>query len=61
MVFGNFVSFREWDICIISFEIFDTDWPQNKFLEYRKNHKISDAWKFAVITLKVEQDGFSSE
>ena len=28
---------------------------------YRKNHKISDTPKFAVITLKVEQDGFSLE
>ena len=28
---------------------------------YRKNPKISDIWKFAVITLKVEQDRFSSE
>ena len=26
---------------------------------YRKNHKISDTRKFAVITLKVEQDGYS--
>ena len=24
-------------------------------------HKISDTWKFAVITIKVEQDGFSIE
>ena len=29
--------------------------------EYRKNPKISDTRKFAVITLKVEQDGFSLE
>ena len=28
---------------------------------YRKNPKISDTRKFAVITLKVEQDGFSLE
>ena len=28
-------------------------------LVYRKNPKISDTRKFAVITLKVEQDGFS--
>ena len=28
---------------------------------YRKNPKISDTQKFAVITLKVEQDGFSLE
>ena len=28
---------------------------------YHKNPKISDTWKFAVITLKVEQDGFSLE
>ena len=26
---------------------------------YRKNPKISDTQKFAVITLKVDQDGFS--
>ena len=29
------------------------------FLNYRKIPKISDTQKFAVITLKVEQDGFS--
>ena len=28
---------------------------------YRNNPKISDTQKFAVITLKVEQDGFSLE
>ena len=28
---------------------------------YRKNPKISDTPKFAVITLKIEQDGFSLE
>ena len=28
-------------------------------LKYRKNPKILDTLKFAVITLKVEQDGFS--
>ena len=28
---------------------------------YRKNPKISDTRKFAVITLKVEQDGLSLE
>ena len=28
---------------------------------YRKNPKISDTRKFAVITLKVEQEGFSLE
>ena len=28
-------------------------------LKYRKNPKISDPRKFAVITLKVEQNGFS--
>ena len=28
---------------------------------YHKNPKISDTQKFAVITLKVEQDGFSLE
>ena len=28
---------------------------------YRKNPKILDTRKFAVITLKVEQDGFSLE
>ena len=28
-------------------------------LQYRKNPKISDTRKFAVITLKVEQDGFT--
>ena len=28
---------------------------------YRKNPKISDTRKFAVITLKVEQDDFSLE
>ena len=28
-------------------------------VDYRKNHKILVTWKFAVITLKVEQDGFS--
>ena len=30
-------------------------------LLYRKNPKISDTPKFAVITLKNEQDGFSLE
>ena len=30
-------------------------------VEYRKIHKISDTRKFAVITLKVEQDGFTLE
>ena len=30
-------------------------------MSYRKNPKISDTRKFAVITLKVEQDGFSLE
>ena len=30
-------------------------------VQYRKNPKISEAQKFAVITLKVEQDGFSLE
>ena len=38
---------------------------KNEFMEdekyYRKNSKISDTRKFAVITLKVEQDGFSLE
>ena len=29
--------------------------------DYHKNPKISDTRKFAVITLKVEQDGFSLE
>ena len=28
---------------------------------YHKITKISDTWKFAVITLKVEQDGFTLE
>ena len=28
---------------------------------YRKSPKISDTRKFAVITLKIEQDGFSLE
>ena len=28
---------------------------------YSKNPKISDTWKFAMITLKVEQDGVSLE
>ena len=32
-----------------------------KIYNYRKNPNISDTWKFAVITLKVEQDGFSLE
>ena len=35
-------------------------WRTNEILiisTYRKNHKISDTRKFAVITLKVEQDG----
>ena len=31
------------------------------FNVYRKNPKISDTQKFAVITLKVKQDGFSLE
>ena len=31
------------------------------WLYYRKNPKISDTQKFAVIPLKVEQDGFSLE
>ena len=30
-------------------------------IQYCKNPKISDTRKFAVITLKVEQDGFSLE
>ena len=30
-------------------------------LLYRKNPKISDTQKFIIITLKVEQDGFSLE
>ena len=29
------------------------------WLHYRKNPKISDTRKFGVITLKIEQDGFS--
>ena len=33
----------------------------NVKLSYRINPKISDTQKFAVITLKVEQDGFSLE
>ena len=36
---------------------------KNEFMEdekyYRKNPKILDTWKFAVITLKVEKGGFS--
>ena len=32
---------------------------KKKGCSYRKNPKISDTRKFAVITLKVEQDGFS--
>ena len=28
---------------------------------YHKNPKISDTWKFAVVNLKVEQDGYSLE
>ena len=32
-----------------------------RLLQYRKNHKILDTQKFAVIILKVEQDGFSLE
>ena len=31
------------------------------FTPYRKNPKISDIQKFAVITQKVKQDGFSLE
>ena len=31
------------------------------FCEYRKNPKISDTRTFVVITLKVEQNGFSLE
>ena len=31
------------------------------YMTYRKNPKISDTRKFAVITLKVEQDGLSLE
>ena len=34
------------------------NWLKTK---YCKNSKISDTWKFAVINLKVEQDGFSLE
>ena len=30
-------------------------------MNYRKNSKLSDIQIFAVITLKVEQDGFSLE
>ena len=33
----------------------------HNWIIYRKNPKISDTWKFAVITLQVEQDGFSLE
>ena len=32
-----------------------------KNLKYRKNPKILDTRKFAVITLKFEQDGFTEE
>ena len=31
------------------------------YSQYHKNPKISDTRKFAVITLKVEQNGFSLE
>ena len=36
-----------WDVCC--------------FLNYCKNPKFSDTRKFLIITLKVEQDGFSLE
>ena len=37
------------------------DFNAQCYLDYRKNPKISDTLKFAVITLKAEQDGFSLE
>ena len=37
-----------------------TSWSLNSQF-YRKNPKISDTRKFAVVTLKVELDGFSLE
>ena len=35
--------------------------PTTKCMQYCKNPKIPDTRKFAVITLQVEQDGFSLE
>ena len=36
-------------------------WRTCDYTKYRKNPKISDTRKFAVITLKSEQDGLSLE
>ena len=41
--------------------IFSTDAYVSVFQLYRENPKNSATWKFAVITLKVEQGGFSLE
>ena len=38
---------------------FDCNRPMLLIYLYRKNPTISDTRKFAVFTLKVEQDGFS--
>ena len=54
--------------CFLSFRIIQQFFRCPHFLDfysicltvqYRKTPKISDTWKFAVITLKVEQDGFT--
>ena len=38
-----------------------TTLPLKMISNYCKNPKISDMWKFAVITLKFEQDGFTKD
>ena len=44
--------------CVLTDNSFQRRWDSN-YPIYRKNPKISDTRKFAVITLKVEQDWFS--
>ena len=52
------VHFGDWAHCQKMFSLNTFD---EKIAWYRKDPKISDTRKFAVITLKVEQDGFSLE
>ena len=49
---AHFIKFMKIIFLIYSYVI-------KRFRLHRKNPKISDTWKFAVITLKVEQDVFS--
>ena len=39
----------------------NSEWCTDRQYNYRKTPKNSDTQKFAVITLKVEQDGFTLE